>query len=354
MVVRPDRFRDPGGHETRSSLGSMGCVTRLGHATFEGCGSGGGELDDRFGCGELEFGQQVADGFGQLGADGGPGLVGGRLDDADQQQGQPAQRDVGADAFFQAVVDRPQVDDLFHVPPAAFDFQQLLVADRDVLGGQVRVGAAQQVLAVEGGFDLDRFGVDAQPAGAGDAQVAVEAGFGGDDPTQFRAFGRGQRVRAGDHLVEVGQHAGPGGGVTLGGVGVVADDEPLVVADADFLDPQVVGDVLVAALAGQGGGGLGRAGAQLLADDVVVVAVAVAVAVVAGRVGVADAAVLVAGEWFVGLVEFEVGGWGVEEQRVDFQVEQGGHRPEHFFFQGVGDLVQPVHGPVAGVVGAFG
>src|SRR6266540_2649220 len=46
----------------------------------------------------------------------------------------------------------------------------------------------------------------------------------------------------------------------------------LVVADADFLDPQVVGDVLVAALAGQGGGGLGRAGAQLLADDVVVVA----------------------------------------------------------------------------------
>src|SRR6266540_3368438 len=293
MVVRPDRFRDPGGHDTRSSLGSMGCVTRLGHATFEGCGSGGGELDDRFGCGELEFGQQVADGFGQLGAlaehpggsgegahvqalelaaDGGPGLVGGRLDDADQQQGQPAQRDVGADAFFQAVVDRSQVDDLFHVPPAAFDFQQLLVADRDVLGGQVRVGAAQQVLAVEVGFDLDRFGVDAQPAGAGDAQVAVEAGFGGDDPTQFRAFGRGQRVRAGDHLVEVGQHAGPGGGVTLGGVGVVADDEPLVVADADFLDPQVVGDVLVAALAGQGGGGLGRAGAQLLADDVVVVA----------------------------------------------------------------------------------
>ncbi len=58
----------------------------------------------------------------------------------------------------------------------------------------------------------------------------------------------------------------------------------------------------------------------------------------------------VAGEWFVGLVEFEVGGGGVEEQQVDFQVQQGGHRPEDFLLQGVGDLAQPVHGPVAGVV----
>src|SRR5215207_4538333 len=44
--------------------------------------------------------------------------------------------------------------------------------------------------------------------------------------------------------------AGP---VTLGLVGVVADDKPLVGAiQADFLDPQVVADPLVAALAGQG------------------------------------------------------------------------------------------------------
>ena len=67
------------------------------------------------------------------------------LDDAREQQSQRAQRDGGADAFFEVVVDRSQVDDLFHVPPAAFDFEQLLVADRDVLGGQVRVGTAQRV-----------------------------------------------------------------------------------------------------------------------------------------------------------------------------------------------------------------
>src|SRR6266704_6992128 len=33
------------------------------------------------------------------------------------------------------------------------------------------------------------------------------------------------------------------GGVAFGSLGVVADDEPLVVADLDFLDAQVVGDL---------------------------------------------------------------------------------------------------------------
>src|SRR6266516_4103827 len=168
-----------------------------------GLGRGGGEFDDRLRCGEVEFGQQVAYRFGQFGAlaeqaggsgegahvqalevtaDGGPGLAGRRFDDAHEEQGEPAQRDVGADAFFEAVVDRSEVDDLFHVPPTAFDLEELLVADRDVLGGQVRVGGAQQVLAVEVRLGLDRLGIDAQQAAAGDAQVAVQAGFGGDDP----------------------------------------------------------------------------------------------------------------------------------------------------------------------------
>ena len=43
----------------------------------------------------------------------------------------------------------------------------------------------------------------------------------------------------------------------LGRVGVVADHEPLVLTDLDLFDPQVLRDLLVAALAGQGGGGLG-------------------------------------------------------------------------------------------------
>ncbi|HUY46622.1 MAG TPA: hypothetical protein VMV92_12960 [Streptosporangiaceae bacterium] len=39
---------------------------------------------------------------------------------------------MGADPVFQVVIDGAQVDDLLHVPPAALDFQQLLVAEGDV------------------------------------------------------------------------------------------------------------------------------------------------------------------------------------------------------------------------------
>jgi hypothetical protein len=70
----------------------------------------------------------------------GPGLPGGVLGDADEEQGEPAQQHVGADPLFEPVVDGPQVQDGFHVPPAALDLQQLLVAGGDVLGGQLRVG----------------------------------------------------------------------------------------------------------------------------------------------------------------------------------------------------------------------
>jgi hypothetical protein len=45
-----------------------------------------------------------------------------------------------ADPVFQVVIDRAQVGDLLHVPPAAFDFEQLRVAQGDVLGGDLGVG----------------------------------------------------------------------------------------------------------------------------------------------------------------------------------------------------------------------
>src|SRR5205809_6251495 len=44
---------------------------------------------------------------------------------------------------------------------------------------------------------------------------------------QLGAFGGGQRVAAGDHLFELGEHPGPHLGIALGGLGVEADDEPL-------------------------------------------------------------------------------------------------------------------------------
>src|SRR6266508_4656965 len=121
-------------------------------------GSGaGGELDDLLGRGQLELGEDgllrrgelgaLAEGAGRAGESADveavqvatkrrPGLAGGGLCDADQQQRQPAQDDVGADAVLEAVVDGPQVDDLLDVAPAPLDLQQLLVAKRDVLSAQ--------------------------------------------------------------------------------------------------------------------------------------------------------------------------------------------------------------------------
>jgi len=104
-----------------------------------------------------------------------PGGADGSLGDADEQQGQPAQDDVGADAFFLAVVDRAQVDDLLEVSPAALDFQELLAAERDVLGGQPGIGGAEQVLPVKVLLGLDLGRIDPQQAARGDAQVPVQA-----------------------------------------------------------------------------------------------------------------------------------------------------------------------------------
>jgi hypothetical protein len=97
----------------------------------------------------------------ELVAGAGPGGVGAGFHDAGQQQCEPAEHDVGADAVFEPVIDRPQVQDLLHVAPAALDLEELLVAQRDVLRGQVWVAGAQQVLPVQARVGGDLRGVEA-------------------------------------------------------------------------------------------------------------------------------------------------------------------------------------------------
>ena len=111
----------------------------------------------------------------ELAAQFGPGGVAGVLGDAGEQEGEPAQDDVGADPLLFPVVDRAEVDDLLHVSPAALDFQELPVAQGDVLGGHLRVGGAQEVLAVEVLLGPGLARVDAEQSAGGDAQVAVQA-----------------------------------------------------------------------------------------------------------------------------------------------------------------------------------
>ncbi len=119
------------------SLAGRGRVSRPGRLEGAGPGSGTrGQLVDLAGRFDADPGQQVPGGLGQFGAlpecPGGPGestqvdpaefaahhrpgLPGRVLGDADEQQRQPAQQDVGADPFFEPVVDGPQVQDGFHV-----------------------------------------------------------------------------------------------------------------------------------------------------------------------------------------------------------------------------------------------
>ena len=71
---------------------------------------------------------------------------------------------------------------------------------------QLRVGGAQQVLAVQVLLGLDPGRVDPQEPAGGDAQVPVQAGLGGDDSAQLGPPGLGELVTAGDHLAELGEH----------------------------------------------------------------------------------------------------------------------------------------------------
>ena len=66
-----------------------------------------------------------------------PGVVGGVLYDADQEQGEPAQLDVGADAVFAVVEHRPQDENVLHATLAPFDLEQGLVGRGQVVGVRV-------------------------------------------------------------------------------------------------------------------------------------------------------------------------------------------------------------------------
>jgi hypothetical protein len=62
-------------------------------------------------------------------------------------------------------------------------------------------------------------------------------------------------------------------------------------------------------------------------------------------------AVLAPRHRLVFLVHLEIGRGGIEEQQIHFKVQGGRDLAEHLPLQGVPDLVQPVHRPVARVVG---
>ena len=67
-------------------------------------------------------------------------MAGGAFGDAGQQQGQPADQDVGVDAVFEAVEDRAQQQGGFEVAEAAFGLEEVLVAQGGVWGSKTQSG----------------------------------------------------------------------------------------------------------------------------------------------------------------------------------------------------------------------
>src|SRR2546423_6691079 len=104
----------------------------------------------------------------------------GVLGDAGEQEGEPAQDDVGADALFLAVVDGPQVDDLIEVFLAALDFRGL----RRSTSVAAVVGPGWCGPRLQGLLDADdhrvgpgkRFGVGVAEADVGHPGAAVGGG----------------------------------------------------------------------------------------------------------------------------------------------------------------------------------
>ena len=110
----------------------------------------------------------------------------------------------------------------------------------------MRVGAAQQVLAVEVLLGLCPGPVDTEQAAGGDAQEPVQPRHRGDLPAQLGPFRHAELVAAVDELLELADHLLPDGGVADGLVRVEADDEPVPgLGQPDFLDLQVPGDGFV-------------------------------------------------------------------------------------------------------------
>src|SRR5579871_3103016 len=181
-----------------------------------------------------------------------PRVPGTDLGDACEQQGEYRDGHVRLDAPGTPVKDRSHAQPRLHLAPALLDAQKLLVAEREVLGGERVVVGGDDPLAVVALCLLDGAAVDAEPTACELPEVLAIAGTGDQFagplgvPVCLGLLHRRQlRRQVGDELRAV--FALPR---LLGRV--VTDDvalSPFAVAEDDLLDAQVVAHLLVAARA---------------------------------------------------------------------------------------------------------
>ena len=85
----------------------------------------------------------------QLGPDLGPGHAGLQLCDPNQQQGEPAKHNMGADAVGLGVVYRSEGQGRLQGPEGPLNFHELFIPQGNILGRQTLVTGAQQIFAIQ-------------------------------------------------------------------------------------------------------------------------------------------------------------------------------------------------------------
>jgi hypothetical protein len=151
--------------------GGRGLDRELAQDRALGLGEGRGLLDRAGGPGERDELQPL-----ELGAKPPPAAAGLALGNADEQEREPADHDVGADPLLQAVEDRADPQRPLQVAEGALGLEQVLVAEGGVLGRDLGVGGLERELAVEALLGLNPGAVDAKAAGGQLAQVARAGG----------------------------------------------------------------------------------------------------------------------------------------------------------------------------------
>ena len=179
-----------------------------------------------------------------FGADALPGPARGGLGDADQEQREPAEHDVGADAVLAPVIDRPQVEHLLSCRASRARLRAAACSPGRCprWSGAGREQRSRYLPSRFASAAIFVF-VDAEQPAGGDAQEPFQAGLGGDDPAQLGPLRAVVSVSVpaiassscGDELVAdrgVARRPGPGCGRRRTGRGVARP--------SDFLDLHVV------------------------------------------------------------------------------------------------------------------
>src|SRR5665213_27206 len=183
----------------------------------------------------------------ELVADVAPGVAGAVFDDPYEEQSEPAELDVASDPVLPMMEDGTESERSLHVPPAPLHFEQLLVGEGEIGGGETVVAGAQQPLAVQLRLSGNGRLVNSEPAVLETTDQSPEGRRGAQPSGQFVTLRLAPLVGAFDLGLQIGDQVGPDLLVPLFCLGVETDHEalfPRTFADPDLLHLEVAGSLV--------------------------------------------------------------------------------------------------------------